>query len=147
MLVCDDIKGLSVLTPTTEMAITADNVLDAYAMSKMIGEHGGRSQAMVPNDTRRVCRRGWDRCTRWLAITIPLHVVAFASLPYYGCGCCFHFQVLIPTMPPAFWGFYVFARYRAWDEGILAWISVVLSVFWLFLAWEGSVKFFFLYGH
>ena len=81
----------------------------------------------------------------WLLLTIPLYLGAFASFPNYICGCHFHAAALAPSIPPALWGFYVFARYRTWGERVLAWFCVLLSLFWLFLAWEANVKFFFVY--
>lgn len=112
-------------------------------MSKPIDQHGNALLAVVPSDTRPIRRRGWDRCTRWVAITIALHLAAFAALPNYVCNCHFHLKALIIAIPPMFWGFYVFTRYRTWDERILAWVTVMLSAFWLFLAWESNVKFLF----
>lgn len=82
-----------------------------------------------------------SRAGSWSVRTAVIHAVALVLYPGLICGCHFHISALLLALLPIGWGFALIISYETWGERITAYVATVLSLGWIYLAWDSNVLF------
>ena len=73
--------------------------------------------------------------------TALIHAIFKLLYPMFICGCHFHLDALLFSLIPIGWGFRLLVRYVTPTERVVAYVAMVLSFAWIYIACESNIKF------
>lgn len=86
--------------------------------------------------------RSQRRVLSWLISSFLIHIL---SLVFFAAGICgghFNLIALLFGAPPLIWAAHILTFARTMGERILAYSNLVLAAAWIYLEWEGNVRFY-----
>lgn len=76
--------------------------------------------------------------------TAIVHAVSLPLFSAFYCGCPhFNISLLIISLIPIGWGFFLLVSYKTWGERITAYVATLLSFAWSHMAWDMNIQFIF----
>lgn len=82
------------------------------------------------------------RVLSWLVSSFLIHILSSAFFAAGICGCHFHLIALLFGAPPLIWAGYTITFAKTMSERILAYSNLLLAAAWIYLEWEGNVRFY-----
>jgi hypothetical protein len=83
------------------------------------------------------------RLVIWIIGSLLIHVVCLAFFSAGICGCHFHLIALLFGAPPLIWAAYVTKLAKTKGERFLAVLNLLCAAGWVYIEWEGNVRFVF----
>jgi hypothetical protein len=84
-----------------------------------------------------------DRSALFVRLSLLIYIASFFIYPMFICGCHFHFDGFLASLPAIGWGFYPYFAYRGRRERVIGYIAMALSLFALYVALESNIQFVF----
>jgi hypothetical protein len=78
----------------------------------------------------------------WLISSFLIHFLCLGGFAVGICGCHFHPIALVLGIPPLIWAGYTLTFAKTMGERILAYSNLLLAAGWIYLEWDGNVRFY-----
>jgi len=80
----------------------------------------------------------------YAAITAGIFVICAALFPIMICGCHFRAIAVFPTIAPWIWSIWLLRSCRTFPGRIGSWLAFVGACGWLWIGFDGNLKFMFI---